>query len=276
LFSLPQLSGHEVVNGLPFVPVPKDAEVLDSLMTFLYPVPSQLPSSKDKILTLLAACQKYDMMTIQSSIRAEISCRGLLLPMDTNTFHLFAVVYRKSLVLEMRAAAHLMLGYPMTFKSLGEALRSFEGLALFDLYCFHQQCRDEIESCSKVFLDACTGPSKVWVGCPTSPSPNQTPGEDGGKIPFWFHDISIEIFQPNRFMYWLVKPFSFHEEYLEALRDHINKKDCSFCMKTHALKGEEFCIEIENQITQAWDMEYSFSIELPGSKLASPPSVSSR
>ena len=62
LFSLPQLSDHEVINGLPFLPLPEDAEVLDSLMSFLYPVSPKLPNSKDKNLTLLAACQKYHIM----------------------------------------------------------------------------------------------------------------------------------------------------------------------------------------------------------------------
>jgi hypothetical protein len=167
LFSLPQPSDHEVVDGLPVVSLPEDAEVLDSLMTFLYPVPSELPSSEDKILTLLAACQKYDMSTIQSSIRSEVSRRGLLLPTGAEAFRLFAVAYRKRLIPEMKAAARLTLGHSMTFESLGEALRSFEGCALFDLSRFHRRCRDGITSCSKVFLDGCSGPSKVWVGCPT-------------------------------------------------------------------------------------------------------------
>ncbi|KAN0141414.1 hypothetical protein V8E53_000659, partial [Lactarius tabidus] len=153
LFSLPQPSDHEVVDGLPVVSLPEDAEVLDSLMTFLYPVLPELPCSEDKILTLLAACQKYDMSTIQSSIRSEVSRRGLLLPTGAEAFHLFAVAYRKRLIPEMKAAARLTLGCSMTFESLGESLRSFEGYAIFDLSRFHRRCRDGIISCSKVFLD---------------------------------------------------------------------------------------------------------------------------
>ena len=68
---------------------------------------------------------------------------------------------------------------------------------------------------------------------------------------------------------------SFHEEYLKALRGHVSEKDCTFCTKTHTLKGEEFCAEIENKLAQAWDVDYSFRIELTTSQ-STPPSVSAR
>ena len=262
LFSLPQPSDHEVVDGLPVMRLHEDAEVLDSLIPWLYHVPPELPNSDDKILTLLAACQKYDMTTIQSSIRTEVSRRGLLSPTGAETFRLFAVAYRKRLIPEMKAAARLTLGNSMTFASLGEALRSFEGCALFDLSRFRERCRDGITSCSKVFLDGSNGPSKVWVGCPTPRSPEQNPpGEDGGKLSVWFDAIAAEIFQRNWFTLPLVKPSRFREKYLKALRNHIIQKDCSFCTKTHTLKGEEFCVEMENQMTQAWDVACSFLVE---------------
>lgn len=277
LFSLPQPSDHVVVDGFPVVHLPEDAEVLDSLIPWLYHVPPNLPDSDDKILTLLAACQKYDMTTIQSSIRAEVSRRGLLLPTGAETFHVYAVAYRKRLIPEMKVAARLTLGHPMTFEYLGKALRSFEGCALFDLSRFRQRCRDGITSCSKVFLDGNSGPSKVWIGCPTPRSPEKNPPDgDNGKLPIWFNVVAAEIFQRNWFAIPLVKPSRFRERYLKALRNHISQEDCSFCMKTHTLKGEEFCVEIENQIAQVWDMDYSFSIEPPESKSASQLSVSSR
>ena len=172
----------------------------------------------------------------------------------------------------MKVAARLTLGHPMTFEYLGKALRSFEGCALFDLSRFRQRCMDGITSCSKVFLDGSTGPSKVWVGCPTPRSPEQNPaGGDGGKLPSWFNVVAAVIFERNSFAFLLVKPSSFRERYLKALRNHISQKDCSFCMKTHALKGEEFCVEIENQMTQAWNMDYSFLIESPALRSPSLP-----
>ena len=250
----------------------------------LYPVPPELPDSDDKILTLLAACQKYDMTTVQSSIRAEVSRRGLLSPTGAECFRLFATACRKRLIPEMKAAARLTLGHPMTFEYLGEALRSFEGWALFDLSLFRQCCWNGITSRLKVFLDCRSGPSKVWVGCPLTisrprtPTPSEDDSGDVGDPPIWLDGIIFEatIFQLNTFTSPLVTPSIFREEYLKALRHHVSENDCTFCMKTHTLKGEEFYVEIENQLAQAWDVQYSFRIELPASESTSPPSVSIR
>ena len=276
LFSLPQPSDQEVVDGLPVLHLPEDAEVLSSLVTMLYPVPPEIPDSVDSILTLLATCQKYDMTTVQSSIRAEVGRRGLLSPTGAESFRVFAIACRKQLIPEMKVAARLTLSHPMTFEFLGDALRSFEGWALLDLYRFHRCCRDSITSCLKVFSDNRSGPSKFWVGCP---SPRhitfKPPGEeDGTDLPIWLNDIfEAEIFEPEVFMSRLATPSSLRKEYLNALRRHIIENDCSFCMKTHALKGEEFCNDLENQLARAWDVQYSFRIELPESKFAPPSSV---
>ena len=53
LFSLPQPLDGEVVDGLPVVQVPEDSELLHSLITVLYPIPSVIPDSYEKNLALL-------------------------------------------------------------------------------------------------------------------------------------------------------------------------------------------------------------------------------
>jgi hypothetical protein len=143
MFSLPQPpSNHdsESPDGRPIVHLSEDAEVLNSLISMLYPVPPDIPDSKDSILALLAAAQKYDMVTIQSSIRAEVNRRGLLSPRRAEAFRMYAVACGKRLMPEMESIARLTLEYPLTFESLGEALRSFEGWALNDLADFHWRC----------------------------------------------------------------------------------------------------------------------------------------
>ena len=209
------------------------------------------------------------------SIRAEVSRRGLLSPTGAESFRLFANACQKRLIPEMKAAARLTLGYPMTFEYLGEALRSFEGWMLFDLTRFRRCCRDSITSCLRAFLNDRSGPSNIWVGCPT-PRPPCPAEEDSTDLPFWFGDTIWEKkSQLSSFSSPLVTPSSFREGYLKALRDHVSDDDCSFCMKTHTLKGDEFGAEIENRLAQAWDVQYSFRIELPGSE-STPPPVSIR
>jgi hypothetical protein len=70
MFSLPQpqTSDEDVVDGLPVVRLSEDAEVLNSLTSMLYPIPSVLPNSYDKVLTLLAASQIRSMTWLASSL----------------------------------------------------------------------------------------------------------------------------------------------------------------------------------------------------------------
>ncbi|KAI0295146.1 hypothetical protein B0F90DRAFT_1820632 [Multifurca ochricompacta] len=160
MFSLPQPPENEAVNGLPIVHLPEDAEVLDSLISVLYPVDPVIPDSDEKILCLLSACQKYDMVAIQSRIRAEVSRRGLLSPTGAKAFRLYAIAYRERLVPETEAAARLTLDFPMMFEYLGEALRSFEGSALSDLIHFRQCCKLSLISCFSLLYVA---PFNIWV-----------------------------------------------------------------------------------------------------------------
>ena len=50
LLSLPQPSDSEMADGLPVVRLPETSELLTSLISFLYPVPSVIPNSYEKVL----------------------------------------------------------------------------------------------------------------------------------------------------------------------------------------------------------------------------------
>jgi hypothetical protein len=133
LLSLPQPPDDELVDGLPVVQLPEDACLLNSLVSLLYPIPLIIPSSYEKVFALLAACQKYDMVSVQSSIRVEIQRGTFPAPVEAEGFSAYAIASSMGLIPEMENAARLTSGYPMTFESLGEGLRSFKGRALCDL-----------------------------------------------------------------------------------------------------------------------------------------------
>jgi hypothetical protein len=57
LLSLPQPSGSESVDGLPVVQFTECSELLNTLVSMLYPVPTVIPDSYEKVLYLLAICQ---------------------------------------------------------------------------------------------------------------------------------------------------------------------------------------------------------------------------
>ena len=138
LLSLPQPCDEEVVDGIQVVQLPEDAGLLYSLVSFLYPVLPVMPQagSYERAYALLAACQKYDMVSIQYYIRAEINRGTFPSPVEAEAFSAYAIASSMHLVPEMENAARLTLGQPMTFESLGEGLRLFKGRALCDLVRF--------------------------------------------------------------------------------------------------------------------------------------------
>jgi hypothetical protein len=60
LLSLPQPSDSETVDGLPVVQLPEGSELLNSLVSILYPVPTVMPNTYEKVTYLLASCQLYN------------------------------------------------------------------------------------------------------------------------------------------------------------------------------------------------------------------------
>jgi len=228
----------------------------------MYPVPPEIPNSDDGVLALLIVCQKYDMSTVQSSIRAEASLKGLLSPTGADSFRLFAIASREELIPEMEVAALRTLDYPMTFEFLGDILELFEPWALRKLARFHQYCRVSLVSCLRILWDRGT---TRWGGCPKRgepPAPSIPLPHYAWPLPGWLNQIfSTRIFKLSTFEHPLRS--SFREEYLVALQAHVREDDCSVCMKIHALHGEGFCTEVENRLAQAWDIHYLSRDELP-------------
>jgi hypothetical protein len=53
LLSLPQPSDSETFDGLPVIQLSEDSEILNTLVSLLYPVRTVIPSSYEKVLYLL-------------------------------------------------------------------------------------------------------------------------------------------------------------------------------------------------------------------------------
>ena len=133
MLSLPQPPDDETIDGLPVVQLSEDAGVLKCLLSLIYPISIIIPGSYERVFALLAACQKYEMVSIQSYIRAEIQRETYPTPVAAEAFTAYAIASSMGLVLEAENAARLTLGQPLTFESLGEGLRSFKGRALSEL-----------------------------------------------------------------------------------------------------------------------------------------------
>ena len=279
MFALPHPPNSGMVDGLPVVDISEDAELVRSLITMLYPIPSEIPASYDRILALLAAAQKYEMDAVQSSIRAAVA-HGPSPSPTVEAFRSYAIASSSGLTPEMDMVARLTLDQPMTFEHLGDELRLFEGPALRELVSFREQCRDNLASCFKSFLDTNSRPSKIWVGCPghkteqpdsvshhrrrgppgrqvtnfgSSIAGNDEPKKAAPTLPPWLHDLfTHEIADLKQaFTRPLIKPSSIREKYLEALKNHVSPDLCTFCVRVHISKGEWYCVQLEQSLAHA-------------------------
>jgi len=122
-----------LIEDLPVIQVSEDASVLNSLVSLLYHVTPVILGTYERIFALLAACKKYGMVIIETYIRAEVNRGAYPGPVGAEGFRAYAIASKLGLIQEKENAAGLTLRYPMTFESLGEGLREFEGWILCDL-----------------------------------------------------------------------------------------------------------------------------------------------
>ncbi len=250
MFSLPQSPNNGTVDGLPVVDIPGDAEVVRSLITILYPIPSKIPASYERILALLAAAQKFDMGIVQSSIRDEVARRQPPVLDGAQAFRAYTIASSRKLIPEMNMAASLTLYYPMTFEHLGDDLRLFTGCALHELINFRKSCRDQLVSCFESFFDTLHGPSRIWTGCRSRAEP-LTFGAPA--LPTWLRNCFIPQIEELKqdFTRPLINPSTIRAKYLEALRRHVASGHCKFCLETHVMKGDDYCVQLEQAIACA-------------------------
>ena len=280
LLSLPQPSDSETFDGLPVIPLPEDSELLNSLVSLLYPIRTAIPSSYEevlyllvnwlavitnphyKVLNLLAACQKYDMVLVQSLIRAEVSRGEFPSPKGAEAFSAYVIASNKGLIPEMENAARQTLEHPMTFEIFGEGLRSIEGWALRDLANFRKHCRDSLVARFESFLQFEQSP---FNPCEDSRHYSRHSSSDQtGTAPRWLTKLFQDCINVSRdaFSKPLLKPRSIRLGYLSALNAHISSKNCVLCTNVHARKGEAFCKELEDKLAEGLDEVCTSSILL--------------
>jgi hypothetical protein len=256
LFLHPQSIGSEAVSGLPVVHVSKDAEVLHSLITLLYLIPSVIPDSYEKRLALLAAPQKYNMDTILSTVR-----RKIILPVTKLAFCAYAIASSKQLIPEMEAAAHLTLDHPMTFETIMDALPLFEGSVLLDLVHFRKCCHDNLLSFFVGFIDGDDSLSKAWNSCYKTKCPHSILQSNKGTLAGWFRDLVLQHIKNLQETYTcpLPKPLSLCEEFTKALCTHISGTLCTSCSNLYATEGEALRDEWLNRVSKVRDRVRIFS-----------------
>jgi len=209
------------------------------------------------VLYLLAACQKYEMTSIQSSIRAKVKLGEFPTPKGAEAFSAYAIAGCKGLIPEMESAACQTLDLPMTFEVLGKRLRLFDGRALRDLASFRKRCRDNFIACIDSFLEVQpTGLSSIWVGCPEVMPPTRHSSTQRNRVlPSWLSQL-LSSNRNNLKLQKFTHPLDIHsrirEEYTTAFQTHAN---CQFCSGVHKRNGSTFFAGLQNKLAEARDKE---------------------
>jgi BTB/POZ domain len=300
LLSLPQPPDGESVDGLPVVQLSEDSDLLKTLVSMLYPLHPVIPKSYEKVLYslatfsaavpnpcykvlyLLAACQKYEMTAVQSSIRDKVSQGEFPAPYGVEAFSAYAIASGKGLIPEMENAARQTLDHPITFEILGEGLRLSEGWALRDLVNFRKRYRDNLLSCFKSFLDIEESQFNTWTSCASytfivrsksSAGPHLSSGSyhlsrlpmsdptRNGFLPSWLADLYQDHIYELReaFSKPLFNSRSICGGYLSALQAHIDSDSCFSCTKMHIKKSETLCKGLKGRLTRALNEVCPFS-----------------
>jgi hypothetical protein len=183
------------------------------------------------VLYLLAACQKYEMASVQSSIRAKVKCGEFPAPKGAEAFPAYAIASAKDLIPEMENAARQTLDHPMTFEFLGEELRLFGGWALRDLASFRKRCRDNLVTCL----------NSVEV-----PHPSSRHSVISQSLSWTLNELQLQMFNHSLDIYPTM-----HQEYVAAFE---NQKVCGFCFAKHFRSGTTFCAELEKKLAEVRNM----------------------
>ena len=218
-----------------------------------------------KVLHLLAACQKYEMDSIQSLIRTKVKSKEFPVPKETEAFAAYAIASGKGLIPEMENAARRTLYHPMTFEVLGEGLRLFEGWALRDLANFRERCFDNVVKCLDTYLEAefePLGSSSIWVGCPeVMPSVSSSETCQSRALPTWLDQFlsrsrgDLELYKFTRPPGILINPYS---GYFGALRTHV---DCNFCKRVQAIDVLDYIMGLDKRLKQVLnEVNHSFDV----------------
>src|SRR6267142_3834317 len=126
------------------VQLPYSRVIISSLLTFIFPVSTVLPSTTEEIMELLSAAQKYDMDTVLTRIRDRLSRQDPPFFRAENAFHIFSLAQKYGLHDEARHAARSSLSISMTFDDLDEQLEIMPGSSLYELWKYHRRVRDNL------------------------------------------------------------------------------------------------------------------------------------
>ena len=141
--SAPSLStaGTTPWPWLPSVQLSDSSDTLSSLLSFILPMPSVLPSTIEQTMLFLSAAQKYQMEFTMISIRGAIALQDPPFVRQETALQVYSLAQTHGLRQEALHAARVTVTSPFTFEDLEDNLDSTPLVDLHGLWKYHQRVR---------------------------------------------------------------------------------------------------------------------------------------
>ena len=241
MFTIPSPHGQEQVKEV--IGLTENSKTLNHLLSVIYPIDPIVPDTLDDALSLLSTCQKYQMDSTATRIRALIKA-GTPLFTVTNSFRAYGIASRYCLEEEALSAARLTLERTMDFNTCGEDLRFISGADLSRLFVYRNECTRVAKDCINKMIDHKTPPlSSSSCSRPVNIGKYDTKALQ--SVPRWWHGhfLSRIAEQPSP------KTVSDRQAFEKAIAPHRDTSWCSSCLPPDETRIDNtICAAIEAKL----------------------------
>jgi hypothetical protein len=147
MFTAPGPLPHGQEHVKQTIDLTESSKTLFHLLSAIYPMVPIVPDTLEEAISLLSACQKYQMDFIATRIRTMIRAGTPQLFTAKNSFRAYGIASRCQLAEEALYAAQLTLERIMSFDTCGEDLCFISGTDLFRLLAYRTQCTRVVQHC---------------------------------------------------------------------------------------------------------------------------------
>jgi hypothetical protein len=188
--------------SLPVVQLTESGEIVNSLLTFIFPVSPLVPSTPEKTMELLSVAQTYQMDSVLTRIRDRIAQHHPLPTSLEPALRIYALAQKYGLRPEALRAARIILNYSMTIEDFDHKLETMPGASLYELWKYHERVRAILASDLTKFRVSASHGTISGLRC-TDLSSSQIPSwlddyiESIGKSPNLFDSAEFNIVLAN-------------------------------------------------------------------------------
>ena len=236
--------GQEQVKQV--IDLTETSKTLRHLLSAIYPMVPVIPDALEDALSLIAACQKYQMDFIATRIRALIRAGTPSLFTAENSFRAYGIASRYQLAEEVLFAARLTLECTMSFNTCGEDLRFISGADLFRLFVYRNECTRVAKDCINATINDNSLPSFSGI-CSKTQFGKYYTKKELQSTPRWWHGhfLSRVEDQPSP------KTVTDRPAFQVASATHRSESGWYFCLQpVEAEIGKAICAVFEAKLSK--------------------------